>query len=74
MLIASVYVFFLVPETKGVPLEAMDRLFSREWPARKAHKAVLEELRIQDQDFRRLSIHEEKSAVEQREDSGVEKV
>ncbi|KAI5474709.1 general substrate transporter [Pseudohyphozyma bogoriensis] len=43
MMVSGVYVYFLIPETKGIPLEAMDRLFSHS--PRKAHAAVLEELR-----------------------------
>ena len=56
MLCSGVYVFFLVPETKAVPLEKMDRLFSSGLPARKAHAVVLAELRVEDQEFRRDSI------------------
>ncbi|EXJ95027.1 hypothetical protein A1O1_00145 [Capronia coronata CBS 617.96] len=66
MLCAAVYVFFLIPETKGIPLEAMDRLFSRDLPARRAHKAVLADLRYEDQEFRRQSIGE-KGNVEEAE-------
>ncbi|ETI27832.1 hypothetical protein G647_00281 [Cladophialophora carrionii CBS 160.54] len=73
MLCAAVYVFFLVPETKGIPLEAMDRLFSREVPARRAHKTVLNQIRLEEQDFRRQSISGEKEDVEEREIT-VEKV
>ncbi len=53
MLCSVVFVFFLMPETKGIPLEAMDRLFDRSIPARKAHKIVLAELRATDVEFRR---------------------
>jgi hypothetical protein len=68
MLCSVVFVWFLIPETKGIPLEAMDRLFSsKEFPARKAHKIILAELRAEDQDFRRLSVNNEKENVEQRE-------
>ena len=56
MLCSAVFVYFLMPETKGVPLEAMDRLFDRRLPARKAHKIVLAELRRDDEQFRRESI------------------
>ncbi|RMZ84103.1 hypothetical protein DV738_g516, partial [Chaetothyriales sp. CBS 135597] len=56
MLLSFVYVYFLVPETKGIPLEKMDRLFSSGLPARRAHKVVLSELRLEDQVFRRDSI------------------
>ncbi|KAK7890733.1 hypothetical protein LTR67_007942 [Exophiala xenobiotica] len=68
MLCSVVFVWFLIPETKGIPLEAMDRLFSsKEFPVRKAHKIILAELRAEDQVFRRLSVNNEKENVEQRE-------
>lgn len=73
MLCAAVFVFFLVPETKGIPLEAMDRLFSGGIPARRAHKAILAELRMEEQEFRRNSVSGEKNDVEEREIT-VEKV
>lgn len=74
MLCSAVFVFYLVPETKGVPLEAMDKLFSREYPARKAHKAVLASLRLEDQDFRRQSITAEDKEFRAVGDTHVEKV
>jgi len=73
MICAAVFVFFLVPETKGIPLEAMDRLFSRDVPARRAHKTVLSQIRLEEQEFRRQSISGEKGDVEEREVT-VEKV
>jgi len=52
MMILSVpFVYFLVPETKGIPLEAMDRLFAVK-PTRKAHKTILNEVQMEDQQFR----------------------
>jgi len=56
MICAAIYVWFLVPETKGIPLEAMDRLFSKNFPARKAHAIVLAEVKEADVEFRRNSI------------------
>lgn len=56
MLLAAVFVFFLVPETKGIPLEKMDRLFEPNLPARRAHKVVLAESQEEDREFRRNSI------------------
>jgi len=50
MLCSVVFVWFLIPETKGIPLEAMDRLF--ELPPRRAHRAVMLELREREQEFR----------------------
>lgn len=47
-----VFVFFLLPETKGIPLESMDRLFSKELQPRKAHKIVMKELHEDEEIFR----------------------
>jgi len=51
MLASIVFVWFLVPETKSIPLESMDRLFEIK-PVRKANKVVLEEVRLRDEEFR----------------------
>jgi hypothetical protein len=51
MILSAVFVFFLLPETKGLPLETMDRLF-REKPVWTAHGKIMEELRIQEEEFR----------------------
>lgn len=66
MMIASIiFVWFLIPETKGLPLESMDRLFAIR-PVRKAHKIVLAEDQQRDAEFRhdaegaRLSVAKEK--------------
>jgi hypothetical protein len=52
MLFSIVFVFFLLPETKGVPLESMDRLFSKDLQPRNAHKVVMQELREDEEQFR----------------------
>ncbi|TGO90766.1 hypothetical protein BPOR_0051g00010 [Botrytis porri] len=44
MIWGAAFVFFLIPETKNVPLEAVDRLFQRGLPARRAHAVVWAEL------------------------------
>ncbi|KAK1997599.1 general substrate transporter [Colletotrichum falcatum] len=43
MICSAVFIFFLVPETKSVPLEMMDRLFEIR-PIRKANKTIMAEL------------------------------
>ncbi len=66
MLISCVFVYFCVPETKSIPLEAMDQLF-REKPVRRAHKKVMDDLRRNDEEFRRISqaVGAEKAASEE---------
>lgn len=52
LMICSVFfVYFLMPETKGIPLESMDRLFAVK-PPRKAHGIVVAELRQEEEEFR----------------------
>lgn len=51
MILSVVFVALFIPETKSIPLESMDRLFSTK-PVRKANQIVMEELRIQDEEFR----------------------
>ncbi|RDW82776.1 putative plastidic glucose transporter 4 [Coleophoma cylindrospora] len=49
MLLSVPFVFFLLPETKSIPLEAIDRLFDRQHAVpRKAHGMVLLELRAEE--------------------------
>lgn len=43
MLVSCAFTFFCIPETKGIPLEAMDRLF-REKPVWRAHGKVMSDL------------------------------
>jgi hypothetical protein len=53
MMIASIFfVWFLIPETKSIPLEHMDRLFAAR-PVRKANSIVLAEIQLQEEEFRR---------------------
>ncbi|KAJ3572991.1 hypothetical protein NPX13_g4861 [Xylaria arbuscula] len=52
MVLSIFFVFFLVPETKGVPLEAMDRLFETK-PVWRAHGRIMESLREQEEEWRR---------------------
>ncbi|KAI1262775.1 general substrate transporter [Xylariaceae sp. FL1019] len=71
MILSVIFVFFLIPETKGIPLEAMDRLFAVR-PPRKAHHKIMDELHAQDEEWRRnadgiILTEEEKTKVDQRE-------
>lgn len=51
MIVSIVFVYLFVPETKGVPLEFMDRLFEIK-PVRKAHGTVIAEVRAEEESFR----------------------
>ena len=51
MICSIVFVFFLLPETKGIPLESMDRLFEVK-PVWRANNIILDEDRIRDEEFR----------------------
>lgn len=51
MILSIPFVYFLIPETKGIPLENMDRLFSIK-PVWKAHGTVLAEIREHEEEFR----------------------
>ncbi|KAF2196206.1 general substrate transporter [Delitschia confertaspora ATCC 74209] len=51
MVLSIPFVYFLVPETKGLPLEAMDRLFEVK-PVPRANGIVMQELREQEEEFR----------------------
>ncbi|GKT92381.1 quinate permease [Colletotrichum tofieldiae] len=53
MLCSAVFIFFLVPETKSVPLEMMDRLFEIK-PVWRANKTIMAEL-ADEPNFRRDS-------------------
>lgn len=51
MILSALFVFFFVPETKAVPLEAMDRLFAIK-PSWRANKMLMDELAAEDHAFR----------------------
>lgn len=51
MIVSIVFVYFLIPETKSVPLEHMDRLFEIK-PTRKANAIVMAEVQAQEEEFR----------------------
>ncbi|KAF5026009.1 hypothetical protein F66182_1911 [Fusarium sp. NRRL 66182] len=67
MIISIFFVFFCIPETKGVPLEAMDKLFETK-PIWRANKIVMEDLRLQDEEFRHnadgVDLREEKAKID----------
>lgn len=51
MILSIPFIYFLVPETKGVPLERMDELFAYK-NKRKAHGEIIQKLRLEEQEFR----------------------
>lgn len=51
MILSIVFVYLFIPETKGIPLESMDRLFKVK-PVRKANKIVHDEDRAREEEFR----------------------
>ncbi|KAK2592393.1 hypothetical protein QQS21_009912 [Conoideocrella luteorostrata] len=51
MILSVVFVFFLIPETKALPLEAMDRLFKIK-PTWRANGILMKELRVEEEEFR----------------------
>lgn len=51
MIGSVIFIYFLLPETKSVPLEAMDRLFEIK-PVRRANKQVIAEVRAKEEEFR----------------------
>ena len=50
MLVSCAFVFFFIPETKGIPLESMDRLFAVK-PIWKAHQTIHNEDVAREQEF-----------------------
>jgi len=44
MICSVVFIYFLMPETKNIPLEGVDRLFDRRLKASQAHAIVWKEL------------------------------
>ncbi|KAK1811626.1 hypothetical protein LTR12_014014 [Friedmanniomyces endolithicus] len=51
MIVSIPFVYFLIPETKGIPLESMDRLFDVR-PVRDAHAVIHAEDEAREADFR----------------------
>jgi hypothetical protein len=52
MILGAIFIFFLMPETKNIPLEGIDRLFDHRLPARKAHAIVWKELAEEEEALR----------------------
>jgi hypothetical protein len=52
MLLSAIFVYFLIPETKNIPLEAIDRLFDRRLKASQAHAVVWAELEQEEEALR----------------------
>jgi sugar porter (SP) family MFS transporter len=52
MILSAIFVYFLITETKGIPLEAMDRLFDRSLKPSQAHAIVLAECQSDEAEFR----------------------
>lgn len=71
MLLSAIYVFFLIPETKGVPLERMDRLFEAK-PVWRAHGRILQQLQEDEAEFRR-EIEDSKLCDDKSREEFVEK-
>lgn len=71
MIFSVIFVWFLMPETKGIPLESMDRLFAIK-PPRKAHGIIVLELKAQENDFRAAA--EQGDLAEKQDVDYVEKV
>lgn len=51
MMLSILFVYFLVPETKGIPLESMDALFDVK-PVWRAHPTMVARLREEEEQFR----------------------
>ncbi|PVH99114.1 quinate permease [Periconia macrospinosa] len=72
MILSIPFVYFLIPETKGIPLEHMDELFAYK-DTRKAHGEMVQKLRMDEEEFR----HDAEGAgltIQKTKDERVEKV
>lgn len=73
MIMSATFVFFFIPETKGLPLDTMNRLFEIK-PVWKAHGQLSQELRDQEEEFRRnaegskISDEKAQAIADERED------
>jgi hypothetical protein len=60
----TLYSFFLIPETKGIPLERMDDLFTIK-PSFKAHGILLERMKGEEHEHGNMVIREEKAKADE---------
>lgn len=70
MIVSVVFVFLCVPETKALPLEAMDRLFQIK-PVWRAHGVLMDDLRVEEEQFR-LNVNGVLPELEKVEEERVE--
>jgi hypothetical protein len=70
MVLSIIFIFFLLPETKSIPMEVMDQLFEVK-PVWKANDVVMDRLRMQEEQFRAEAgkVQDEKVEVDQFERS-----
>lgn len=59
MILSVPFVYFLIPETKGIPLERMDELFEIK-PTVKAHPIMVERLKEQEDQVRDVFVEKSK--------------
>lgn len=71
MIFSAIFVWFLIPETKNIPLEAIDRLFDRRLKASEAHSIVWRECEEEEEALRAGLVgggmEKETAMVEERE-------
>jgi hypothetical protein len=66
MHVLTCYSFFLIPETKGIPLERMDELFEMK-PAFKAHPMLVQQMK--DHEDENVVIRDEKARADEHTES-----
>lgn len=71
MFLSIFFVYFLIPETKGVPLERMDQLFETK-PVWHAHGRIMAQLQEDEAEFRR-EIQDSKLCDDKSKEEFVEK-
>ncbi|PBP20162.1 putative quinate permease [Diplocarpon rosae] len=71
MICSAIFVYFLLPETKNIPLEGIDRLFDRKLKATHAHAIVWRELQNEEE---ALTVNIVGGGLEKRDEGRVEQV